>query len=57
MNFEELQVIWNTQDQRPLYAIDETAVQTELWRQRQTLRRTWFRWNILLRILPAGCWA
>ena len=54
MNFEELQVIWNTQDQRPLYAIDETAVQTELWRQRQTLRRTWFRWNILPAYLAGG---
>jgi len=54
MNFEELQVIWNTQDQRPLYAIDETAVQTELWRQRQTLRRTWFRWNILPAYVAGG---
>jgi len=47
MNFEELQVIWSTQDQRPLYTIDETAVRSELWRQRQALRRTWFRWNIV----------
>ena len=39
MKFEELQVIWNTQDQQPLYAIDEAVVQEGLWRQRQALRR------------------
>jgi hypothetical protein len=54
MNFEELQVIWNTQDQRPLYTIDEAVVQSELFRHRQRLRRTWFRWNIVPAYVAGG---
>jgi hypothetical protein len=56
MNFEQLQVIWNSQDQRPLYAINETALHAELSRQRQTLRHTWFRWMILPAYLAAVTW-
>jgi hypothetical protein len=54
MEFEELQVIWNTQDLQPLYMINEMAVQAAMWRQRQASRRSWFRWNIVTGCVAAG---
>jgi uncharacterized membrane protein HdeD (DUF308 family) len=54
MKFEELQMIWNIQTRQPLYAINEIALHAELLRQRQKLRRTWFRWMIAPAYLAAG---
>lgn len=56
MDFDDLQIIWNTQEQHALYTINEAAVETWLWRQRQTLRRSWFRWNILTSYIAAAAW-
>jgi hypothetical protein len=56
VNFDDLQIIWNTQDQHALYTINEAAVEACLWRQRQTLRRSWFRWMILTSYMAAGLW-
>lgn len=54
MEFEELQVIWNAQNQQPLYAINEAAVQAAMWQNRQVSRRTWFRWVVATGFLAAG---
>jgi hypothetical protein len=54
MEFEELQVIWNTQNQQPLYAINEAAVQAAMWQKRQVSRRTWFRWVVATGLLAAA---
>jgi hypothetical protein len=56
MNFEEVRVIWNTQDQQPLFAVNETVVCQRLLRERHRLRRVWFRWNIMTAYLAAGSW-
>ena len=54
MEFEELEVIWNTQNQQPLYAINEAAVQAAMWQKRQVSRRTWFRSVVARGFLAAG---
>jgi hypothetical protein len=56
MNLEELQVIWNTQEQRPLFSLDEAGVLATLRRERQAARRKWYRWHILTAYVAGGAW-
>lgn len=39
MDFEAMRVIWNSQNQEPLYAIDEAALHASVQRKSRTIRR------------------
>ena len=43
MQFEDLQVIWNSQHDRPLYGFDEAGLQQVLRGNRQRFQRFLFR--------------
>jgi len=50
MDFEELKVIWDTQTAKPLYAIDQAALQNRVIRKSQSVKRCLdiFEWSGML---------
>ncbi len=38
MDFEQMKVIWNTQDERPMYAVDERTLHTAIRRRSRSFR-------------------
>ena len=47
MNFEDMQVIWNQQNERPLYAIDEAAMARWVQKEGRSVAR-WINFEELV---------
>lgn len=47
MEIEELRVIWESQNDKPPYSVNEASLHAVLWQQRQKARSRWFRREIL----------
>ena len=59
MEFEDLQKIWDTQNDRPVFSMNDSRLAVGLYQQREHFRRRLFRWEFapiyfLMPLLAAG---